>query len=275
MYVIGGRPERFAGPGRYRNVVFAHDVTANSWRRVADFPIVAVGSNNAVEINGKIYVAGAKSRQFNTKTETWMPQWTGTLYVYDPAANTWTRKRDMPILGFPGLASTSNGQLYVAAPCSEGNNCSSLPNGGLLRYNPSTDQWVLLGETPHDPQGAGGGFVGGKLYVVARAASSTEHGPVDIYDPATGQWSSGPSVPVEGFCNLPSATLSAKIYLVGCRSTTQVLDPKAGAWTQAAPPPPPSDDFFPGTVSRVFANGQPRLELVGGEPPGNNVQFTP
>jgi hypothetical protein len=271
VYVIGGRPAIAAGAGRFTDVVFAYDVTGNQWRRLADFPIKAQGMNNAVEINGKVYVAGALSRRWNPNTGTWVNQGTNTLYLYDPAANTWTRKHDLPIVSDIGLASTFNGLLYFAAPCFT--DCSAPPNGGLYRYNPSTDRWKLIAATPHDPQGAAGGFVGGKLYLVANAASSTEHGPVDIYDPATGQWSSGPSVPSEGFCAGPSTTLQSRVYLFGCNGT-QVLDAKAGTWTQAVPPPNGDNAGF-GTVSKVLVNGQPRIELVGGARPGNNVQFTP
>ena len=275
LYVIGGRPVLTAGAGRITDAVRAYDVSANTWRKVAPYPIRIQLANEAVEIDGKIYVSGGFTRRWNEATESYVNQAVRSLYVYDPAANAWTRKRDMPTSTIAGLAAASQGRLYLAGSCASDIDCNGPVNGGLWRYNPATDRWALLGPTPHNPTGVGG-FIGGKLYVLADAPSFTEFSQLDIYDPATGQWSSGPHLPFPGFCDLPATTFQAKVYLVGCpdggRRTTLVFDPKVGAWTEAAPPP---TERGLATLSRVFVNGQARLELVGGARPGNNLQFTP
>lgn len=60
---------------------------------------------------------------------------------------------------------------------------------------------------------------------------------LDIYDPATRTWSSGPS-PFSSFCSLPGIAFQAKLYLVACADDGMlVFDPKTGAWTKAAPRP--------------------------------------
>ena len=134
---------------------------------------------------------------------------------------------------------------------------------------------MLLSRIPHDMAYGGGGFVGGKLYLVS------DLGALDIYDPATGTWSTGPQRPFR-YCTPTSTTLQAKLYLVGCRNDLDatgvypmvVFDPKTGSWSQAAAPPTPAEGHS-WTLSRVFSGGQPRLELIGGAKPGNNWQYTP
>jgi N-acetylneuraminic acid mutarotase len=270
LYIIGGRPALAAGAGRITDVVRAYDVSANTWRKVAPYPIRIQGANEAVEIGGKIYVSGGFTRRFDANRGVYVNEPVRSLYVYDPGANSWTRKRDMPTSTTGGLTAVNQGRLYLAASCASDLQCNGPENGGLWRYNPATDRWTLLGPTPHIPTGVGG-FIGSKLYVLGDPPSFREFSPLDIYDPASGQWSSGPHLPVPGFCDLPSTTFQAKVYLVGCGSTTLVFDPKVGAWSEAAPPP----DDGGSTLSRVFVNGKPRLELVGGERPGNNMQYIP
>jgi N-acetylneuraminic acid mutarotase len=277
LYVIGGRPALTADAGRITDRVRAYSTSSNTWRNVAPYPIRIQQANGAVEIGGKIYVSGGNSRRFDANRGFYVDNPVRSLYVYNPGPNSWTRKRDMPTSTVAGLASAYQGRLYLAASCASDAECNAPASGGLWRYNPATDRWTLLSATPHHPSGAGG-FIGGKLYVVGQAPSFRDFAPLDIYDLATGHWSSGPHVPLPGFCDPPSTTLAAKLYLVGCPDanrdpTTLVFDPKVSAWTKATRPPALKDGNAP--LSRVVVNGQSRLELVGGTRPGNNLQFIP
>jgi hypothetical protein len=276
VYVIGGIPKLFGSPGVTTSAVKAYDVSANVWRPKAPYPVRARGANGAVEINGKIYVSGGFTRRWDEQRGVYRLEVLRSLYMYDPATDKWTRRRDMPITTAQGVSAAYKGMLYVATSCYDTAFCGEQYDlGALWRYNPSTDRWVLLSRTPHDPGYGGGGFVGGKLYLVE------DLGAMDVYDIATNSWATGPERPVRR-CTPASTTFQAKLYLVGCRDDFDesgvwpmlVFDPKVGSWSQAAAPTVAATGHR-WTLSRVVVNGQARLELVGGARPGNNWQYVP
>jgi hypothetical protein len=53
---------------------------------------------------------------------------------------------------------------------------------------------------------------------------------------------------------------------------TSVYDPATDTWTTRAAAPTVRAEAG---ASRVVVNGQPRIELVGGRLPGNNLQYVP
>ena len=263
LFVIGGQTKQLGGAGSITSAVKAFDVSTNTWRPRAPFPIPVSLADGATELGGKIYVAGGFTKRYDAQRQVYRLQDVATLYVYDPAADRWARKRDMPLASAFGVSAAYKGLLYV------------LGAGALRRYTPATDTWVELGRPPHDPGEPGGGIIGGRFYIVS------DLGAVDIYDVATGTWSSGPQRP-RRYCTPASATLAAKLYLVGCHDDLDasghypmlVFNPATNAWSEAATPPPPATGNA-WTLSRIVAGGRSGLELVGGDSPGNNWQFLP
>jgi hypothetical protein len=276
LYVIGGKPDRNLGAGNISSAVRAYDLSINAWRSRASLPVRLKGSNGAVAIAGKIYVSGGVTRRFDSVVGVYHLQDLKSLYVYDPANDTWSRKRDMPITTVHGLSASYQGLLYAATSCLTVSYCGeAFDSGALFRYNPANNTWVLLTRTPHDPWGGAGGFIGSKFYLV------DELGDLDIYDVPSRAWSTGPKRPHRE-CAATSATLRAKLYIVGCPAEFDlsgvwpmlVFDPANEAWSEAAPPPIPAEGYW-WTLSRVVQNGAPRLELIGGTKPGNNWRFVP
>jgi hypothetical protein len=53
---------------------------------------------------------------------------------------------------------------------------------------------------------------------------------------------------------------------------TIVYDPNTDAWTRRASMPSPRTGI---ASSKVELSGQPRIEVVGGVGPGNNLQYIP
>jgi hypothetical protein len=51
-----------------------------------------------------------------------------------------------------------------------------------------------------------------------------------------------------------------------------VYDPGTNAWTSRAPV---TIKVPRGPLTRVFRDGSPRIEIVGGLRPGNNIQYIP
>ena len=291
VYAIGGRSTTGSPLGK----VMAYNVVTNTWTLKASLPIPLKSPNQAAVLNGKIYVSGGC--QYNSCDFAYDGA-SDRLYVYDPAADTWTRKQDMPgvrnssgVLLFSGTSGVSGvigGKLYTLSDCYYGDaprfyRCDpSL----FFRYNATTDQWTVL-PSPSFTYKAGG-VIGGKFYVAGtsrdpytgQATLRTE-----VYDPATNRWSrrAPPPVAVDPG-SAASAVLKGQLYLIGGRvahppdgpidtiRTVTAYDPTTNTWTTKAPLPSTRLGF---AATKVFLNGQPRIEVVGGYRPGNNLQYVP
>jgi len=287
VYVIGGHGASGVG----LTSVMAYNVATNTWTLRAPLPFPLYGTNVAAVINGKIYITGGYSYGWPV----------GAMLMYDPAKNTWVRKSSMPSIyppdvdyhlqgGGATLTGAINGKLYVLTECwaidYEYNDCGLFHL--MFRYNPVTDRWIRLASPPPDASwgfvvwpevGGMGGVISGKLYVVG---SSGNEGRLAVYDPATNQWAAkrGLGQPRYGAASVVHA---GKLYLIGgirfnADETREVLraniayDPTTDRWTNYAPMPTARTGLG---GSRVTLNGQPRLEVIGGSRPGNNLQYVP
>jgi len=262
VYAIGGRTATWGSLSK----VQAYNAATNTWTHKAPLPVPLYWSNGAGVIGGKIYISGGLSGY---------KEYRSSLYVYNPATNTWTQKRDMPNSSFRGVTGVSNNLLYVATGCDQ-EDCLFYEQTALYRYNPVTDRWTRLASPPTANGLGSGGFIGGKFYVTRGG------GELDVYDPATNQWTSRARMPLPQW-RAAGVTMSAKLYVIGGYQTnadgtftlsvrTAVYDPATNTWTTQAPLPSGRADI---AASRVSVNGKPRINVVGGRPPGNNLQYIP
>ena len=120
-----------------------------------------------------------------------------------------------------------------------------------------------------------GGVLYGKFYV-------TDGKTVEVYDPSTNQWTTKGTGPLVR--RYAAATvLWGRLYLMGGLTwnsvtgwqavrTTAVYHPLTDKWTTAAQMPTARSNV---AASQVDLNGKPRIEVVGGNAPGNNLQYIP
>ena len=292
LYAIGGLSPTRVPVAK----VTAYNVATNSWTFRRPLPVPLAMSNGAGVINGKVYISGGYSDyggDFPSKA----------LYMYDPAANTWTRKQDMPEtsqyydrlwVGTQDVTGVINGKLYVITPCSiasepwgyyEG--CGGHPAPWFFRYNPVTDRWTTLPSPFDDPSNPPaspytGGVIDGKFYVMA-GSFYNNGGRFAVYDPASNQWTTKTPLALAR-PGAATAVQDAKLFVMGGRrynaardavdllDITIVYDPATDAWTRRAALPSPRSGI---AASRVWLNGKPRIEVVGGISPGNNLQYIP
>jgi N-acetylneuraminic acid mutarotase len=270
LYAIGGATSSGGSLGR----VQAYNVATNTWKWRAELPIAVYNTNGAAEINGKIYISGGVTRDKFFRRE---------LYMFDPATNKWTRKRDMPEVTWGGLTAVLNGQLYVLT-CELEDDCYiDFAPLSLYRYDPATDQWTLLGNSPPQTRRPMGGFMGRKLYFTGdNSPRSGEGGLFTAYDPATNTWTRKTPMPAPRF-NGAGVTLGGKLYVIGGLQrnpdgsisqvrTTSVYNPNTDTWSNVKPMPDLRSGF---SASLVFLDRKPRIEVVGGPRPGNNLQYVP
>ncbi|HEX5575422.1 MAG TPA: hypothetical protein VFX42_06070, partial [Gemmatimonadales bacterium] len=271
VYTMGGRSA--AVPGAGLGKVMAYNVSTNTWSLKASMPVPLHSTNGAGVIDGKIYVSGGCRNSACVVTE--LPTW--ALFVYDPATNTWTSKNNMPVGGYAGLTGVINGNLYVLTTCVE-----EVPNSiyfdqcapsKFFRYNRVTDRWTVLPRPANSYYTGAGGVIGGKFY-----AALGNH--LEVYDPATNQWTTKASPPSPVGYASAGAVLLGQFYAMGggggvnrdAFSTVSAYDPATNTWTSKAPLPTARLGIG---ASKVFLNGQPRIEVVGGARPGNNLQYIP
>jgi N-acetylneuraminic acid mutarotase len=100
---------------------------------------------------------------------------------------------------------------------------------------------------------------------------------LSVYDPATNQWT--PKTPLgQARRGVATAVLGNKLYVMGGERSREILDitivydPVTNLWTRRASLPSPRAGMAGTTVLR---SGKPRIEVVGGAPARDNVQYIP
>src|SRR4051812_26885407 len=150
LYAIGGRTTTGSAPvGK----VQAYNAATNTWTTRASLPQALSNTNGAGVINGKIYLSGGQRYDRSI---------VASLFMYDPATNQWTRKKDMPARGFGGVTSVYQNKLYVVTYCDNVPGCADATGSGIgmFRYDPAADAWTFLSLVPHKHPFGMGGFLG-------------------------------------------------------------------------------------------------------------------
>jgi len=280
VYAIGGR----SAAGGPLSKVMAYDVATNTWSVKASLPVPLYGMNQAAVLGGKIYVSGG-CRFVRCLRD---PP-SSALYVYTPATNTWSLKAEMPSIrdtfgvdlfsGMNGSTGVIGGQLYTLSSCHYGDqpyfeNCW---RPLFYRYNPTTDRWTTLPRPAATATERYGGVIAGKFY-----AMGDDY--VQVYDPATNRWTRKGRPESSARFSAAATVMLSRIYLVGgaLRLNGTVLeaplrtavsyDPATDTWTRRADLP---SARYGMAASKILVNGLPRLEVVGGPRPGNNLQYIP
>jgi N-acetylneuraminic acid mutarotase len=207
--------------------VDAYNVETRAWTALKSLPVPLYDLIGVTTIHGKLYVAGGVSTTGNCLK---------TLFVYDPATNSWTRKADMPRTGCHGVQANVLGQLYVYTLYTG----SAAEPTLFASYNPSTDKWVRrpIPDEVHQSWPVGGA-INGKFYLTGGVDASGQADRVlQVYDPATRMWTKKSPIPT-GRDGAFAAVVHGKLFVaggVGLRDTwvmtdvVEAYDPLTDTW---------------------------------------------
>ena len=174
-------------PAGYSNATYEWDPAANNWTEKAPMPTRRSGGAAAV-LDGKIYVAGGRTRQ------------TGADFaVYDPKTDKWKRLPNVPTQrNHLGVVATA-GKIWVVGG-RFGGSFISKQTGALEAYDPKSRTWTKMKSMPKPRGGINAVVAKGCIHVFggegnADAASGVwpDH---DVYNPKTDRWTSLDHMPI-------------------------------------------------------------------------------
>ena len=166
--VVNGRIYAISGfDGTNMATVEEYDPASDTWTKKADLPTLR--SHLATQVvDGKIYAIGGWDRRASIDTVF------SSVAVYDPAADTWTKKADMPTARWAAASGVVNGKIYVVG--------GTVASGGEDRqnlqtvevYDPETDTWAQEIDMPTARGCLSASVIDGKLYAVGGRLESFE-----------------------------------------------------------------------------------------------------
>jgi N-acetylneuraminic acid mutarotase len=208
----------------------------------------------AAVVAGKIYAIGGLT--------TFSAPPLSTVEAYDPAADTWERKANIPTpRGMPGV-SVVTGKIFMIGSFSPSNG-QALPV--VEMYDPQTDTWTRKANMPTARGGLACATAQGRIYAVGGRNGSSIFATVEEYDPATDTWtkradmgSSDPQTPVKRF-GLSTSVVNDRIYAIGGCLTLQVPTTTLPVTLEYTPPRIPSSVRL--QVNPVIKEGKSFIRL--------------
>ncbi|MBL9173881.1 MAG: PQQ-binding-like beta-propeller repeat protein [Verrucomicrobiales bacterium] len=216
-----------------------------------------------VAVDGRLYRVGGMAAR-NLTGETANLQSLDSAAEYDPATRNWNELPALPAARSSHDVAVIGHTLYAGG----GWRLSGSPTAGVyhthlaaLDLSAANRAWTSIPQ-PFARRGLALVAAGGRLYFIGGMTGSNEPTlAVDIYDPKSGAWTSGPELPkgkLKGFGN-SAVTVGDRIYVSGLGGDIHALSPGATNWEVVARLQRPR--FF----HRLLAADDQTLLALGGE----------
>ena len=205
IYVIGGTPNNYVDD--VLATVEEYDSATDTWTRKADMPTPRHSLNTSV-VDGKIYAIGGLKGSSAFLKGVAVPK----VEVYDPATDTWEKRKDMPKAPdvYYMSAGVIGGKIYFARLAA------------TYEYDPATDTWELdRAGMPTQRLTTRGAVVNDIFYVISGYGGDFDYTKkenvglvVEAYDPLTDTWTTKAPM-LERVAEFGIAVSEGKIYTFG------------------------------------------------------------
>jgi hypothetical protein len=216
-----------------------YDPETNNWTTIAPVPVSIGGS--VVVCQNKIYLIGGNPTQ-----------------VYDPVTDTWENRTAIPSTRSSMQANVVDGKIYVIGGRMTAGLYIVNTSSRNDVYDPETDTWSQMAPIPLSVMGYASAVFDDKIYIIS---GGNESGPdylptnlVQIFDPATNQWTNGAQIPTSvcyaRACVTTGLSAPKRIYVIGGTTgyydrwatynvinLTQIYNPETDTWTTGTPMP--------------------------------------
>ena len=281
VYVFGGWDGRKA-----LATLEVYNPSVDKWEKKADMPTIR-RQQIAAAVDGKIYLIGGASQKERRGRN--LDFTLRTVEVYDPIADAWEQKADMPTPRNSMGGAVLDGKIYtMSGDFATSGNASKF----FEIYDPATDTWAKGPETIERRFCTTAAAVNGKIYLMTGFKRNGIYiQMVEEYDPATDKWVQKQDI---GFgrhhVSPSSAVAGGKIYVTGGHDGANIVaqveeyDPAADQWVKITKMPTARsyivDVTVRGKIYTIAGSGIDAVNEVGAvEAPSDAVatveEYTP
>ena len=225
IYVFGGLDDN----AQSIDVVEAYAPRTDTWELRQPLPM-PLNHLAAVAAGGRIYILGGYvnfSRDLIISDQT---------LEYDPAADSWSGKTEMPFGRGAHGAALLDGRIYVVGGIGS-------PAGEQTRvmiYDPAADSWDVGAHMPVPSEHLAVSAAAGRIYAIS-GRFGTGLSEVQVYDPESDSWELRAPIPTAR-SGITSQSWLGRIFvfggeLPGVFDDNEVYDPVADNWDRAQPMP--------------------------------------
>ena len=211
-----------------------YDPVTDQWTSKAPLPVglhhVGIGV-----VDRRLYVIGGYTKSGLT---VWNP--VATVYVYDPATDSWTERAVMPTARGALSVTEHEGKLYAIGGYDRKANTSAVEV-----YDPVRNVWETRAPLPTPRDHLVAATVAGKMYAIGGRVNgdySQNLAVVERYDPTTDRWTRISDLPIAR-SGITAAVVEGRIYVFGGEGATgtfnenEAYDPVRDSWQAMAPLP--------------------------------------
>ncbi len=244
IYVFGGLDD----DANSIDVVEAYAPHTDTWERRQNLPLT-LNHLAAVAVGGRIYIMGGYvnfGRGLLISDQT---------LEYDPTADSWSRKADMPFARGAHGAAFLDGRVYVVGGIGS-------PAGEQTRvmiYDSAEDTWDVGAHMPIPSEHLAVAAAAGRIYAIS-GRFGTGLSEVQVYDPGRDTWELRAHIPTAR-SGITSQSWLGRIFvfggeLPGVFDDNEVYDPLGDAWETAAPMPTARHGLASGIVDgKIYVIG--------------------
>jgi hypothetical protein len=207
----------------------AYDPRSERWLDVAPLP-QRLDHVQGVAIDGRVYYVGGLTG--------WPGPAVGTVDVYDPAADAFTRRAAMERPRGAGGVAVAGGRIYYLGGLSDG---EAVPWADV--YDPANDRWERLPDMPRARDHFQSVVVGDRIYAIGGRDSDIgrEIAETDAFDVSAGRWVTGLAPIPTRRGGYAAAVVDEEILVIGgetargALATVEAYRPDADAWRRLPP----------------------------------------